>query len=264
VPFPNIDPILFQIGPVAIHWYGVAYAVGIILGLLLARRFALRYPEFRVNPIYLEDFSVWVILGILIGGRLGSVLFYNLDYYLANPIEILKTWKGGMAFHGGLLGVVVAAAWFCKRKGIRFLDLSDLIACTAPIGLLFGRLANFINAELWGRPTDLPWGIVFPTADDAPRHPSQLYEAALEGAFLFVLLIVLLRQPFIRHKRGLLTGVFLLGYGVLRTAVEFTREPDASLIGPMVVIGGLLIFMAFRPKSRREPANPDASGGGDR
>src|SRR3546814_719649 len=183
----------------------------------------------------LGDFVLWTTLGIVLGGRLGYVLFYNLDMYLADPLQIFVIWRGGMSFHGGLLGVVSATWLFARQRGLPILALGDLIACAAPIGLFFGRIANFINGELYGRPTDLPWAMVFPNGGPMPRHPSQLYEAFLEGVFLFVLLTILAHRPGIYRSPGLLTGIFLTGYGFARFFVEFAREPDAQLglvLGP--------------------------------
>ena len=256
MPFPDIDPVLFQIGPVAVRWYSLAYIFGVVLGIYVARRIARSFAEFHLSSADVDDFGFWSVLGIILGGRLGYVALYNPGFYLENPVEIVKTWNGGMSFHGGLVGVAVVAVLFCWRRRIRLLDLSDVVVCVAPIGLFLGRLANFVNGELWGRSTSLPWGVVFPQAGGAlPRHPSQLYEATLEGVVLLLILGALVRAKWARSMSGFLTGTFLALYGVFRILVEFTREPDAPLLGPltrgqayslpMVVIGAWLLCRAL-------------------
>ena len=259
LPFPIIDPVAIELGPIVIRWYALAYLTGFIAGwrysVWLARRVPLR-PDARD----MDDYLTWAVIGTIIGGRLGYVLFYNLPHFMENPLDIVVTWRGGMSFHGGLLGVVLATVLFSRRRRINPLAVGDLVAAAAPIGIFFGRVANFINGELYGRPTDLAWGMVFPTADDQPRHPSQLYEAALEGLVLFVVLAVLARQSEIRRRPGLLSGVFLTGYGGFRFLVEFVREPDPQLgmllVGttmgqllslPMIAIG---LWLALRAWSR--------------
>jgi phosphatidylglycerol:prolipoprotein diacylglycerol transferase len=229
IPFPTVfDPIAVEIGPIAIHWYALAYIVGFVLGWRYCRRLA-GVVGFRPSAEDFDDFLAWAIIGTIIGGRLGYVFFYNAEFYLANPGDILKTWQGGMAFHGGLLGVIAAMLLFAWRRGFGVFGLSDLVAAAAPIGLFLGRVANFVNGELWGRTTDLPWGVVFPTGGPEPRHPSQLYEAILEGLVLFVVLWLLARRPDIRRRPGIVTGVFLIGYGLARFLVEFVRQPDPQL-----------------------------------
>ncbi|MBS0272079.1 MAG: prolipoprotein diacylglyceryl transferase [Proteobacteria bacterium] len=227
MPFPNIDPVAFQIGPFAVHWYGLAYVVGILgwwqYSLWLTQKFPL------VSRKMVDDYLVWAVVGVIVGGRLGYVIFYNPSKYMANPLEIIQVWKGGMAFHGGLLGVVIATAIYCYRRGIYFLTFSDLACCGVPIGLFFGRIANFINGELYGRVTDSAWGMFFPRGGPLPRHASQLYEAFLEGIILFIILTYGATLTRWSHKRGLLTGVFLSGYGVARILAECFREPDAFL-----------------------------------
>jgi len=268
VPFPAIDPVAFEIGPLVIRWYALAYIGGLVLGWWMLRRLG-RTPPAVLTAEQADDFLVWATLGVVLGGRLGYVLFYNLPYYLDHPAEIAMVWQGGMAFHGGFLGVVIALLIFCRRKGIPPLAMGDLLACIAPIGLFFGRIANFINGELYGRPApDVPWAMVFPTADAQPRHPSQLYEAALEGLVLFAVTMILFRVAAVRARRGALIGVFMTGYGLARFVVEYFREPDPQLgylfgvitMGqilslPMILAG--LAFLAwawYRPPAWRPGA----------
>jgi phosphatidylglycerol---prolipoprotein diacylglyceryl transferase len=228
IPFPAIDPIAVAIGPFAIRWYALAYIVGLLLGwrycLWLAKR-----PPAVASPMVIDDFLVWATLGVVLGGRAGYVLFYKPSFYFQNPGEILQLWHGGMSFHGGALGVIVALLLFCRQRSLSFFAFADIIAAAIPIGLFFGRVANFINAELWGRPTDVPWGVIFPNAGFEPRHPSQLYEAGLEGIVLFLILFALIRWTAIRDRPGALSGVFLMGYAVARIFVEFFREPDSFM-----------------------------------
>ncbi|MEX0280837.1 MAG: prolipoprotein diacylglyceryl transferase [Arenibacterium sp.] len=250
LPFPEISPDLvsFSIGgfELAIRWYALAYIFGILiawrLAVLAVRRAAL-WPggAAPMTPKQIEDLLTWIVIGIIIGGRLGFVLFYQPGYYLSNPGEILRVWQGGMAFHGGLAGVIVASWVYTARHGISRLGAADLIAHSVPPGLLLGRLANFINAELWGRPTDLPWGVVFPgeaaqacgqVAGVCARHPSQLYEALLEGVILGLCLLWIVYRRGAFHRPGLVLGVFLSGYGAARFLVEFVRQPDAQFISP--------------------------------
>ncbi|MCE8553670.1 prolipoprotein diacylglyceryl transferase [Ruegeria pomeroyi] len=248
--FPDLSPELFSISlfgmELALRWYALAYIAGIIIAwrlAVLATRRATLWPANTppMAPAQIEDLLTWIILGVILGGRLGFVLFYQPAYYLANPAEILMVWQGGMAFHGGLLGVVIAAWLYSLRHNIPKLSLADLITHTVPPGLLLGRLANFINAELWGRPSDLPWAVIFPgqAAQDCPgivdlcaRHPSQLYEAALEGLLLGALLLWLVWRRGALKRPGLITGLFLAGYGLSRFVVEFFRQPDAQFVTP--------------------------------
>ncbi|AXS41449.1 prolipoprotein diacylglyceryl transferase [Breoghania sp. L-A4] len=275
LPFPTIDPVLIELGPFAIRWYALAYIAGILL--------AWRYMRMLINnerlwagqphpsALDIDDFVLWATLGIVLGGRIGYVLFYNPAYYLANPVEILSVWQGGMSFHGGFLGTVIAMVLFSWRRGLSVWTLFDLAAAAAPIGLFFGRLANFINAELWGRVTDLPWGVVFPGAGPLPRHPSQLYEAALEGIVLFLLLRLLTHRGGYLARRGFLAGAFACGYGLSRIAVEFFRMPDAQIgflaggttMGmllslPMIIAG--IAAMVWAARGTRS-AGTDASTG---
>ena len=236
IPFPEIDPVAIAIGPFVVRWYALAFIAGLLAGwgymLTLLRR-----PPVTMTSQQVGDFFSWAIVGVILGGRLGFVGFYQPDYFLANPLQILAVWNGGMSFHGGLLGVVVATILYARKQGIMVLTLGDLVAAAAPIGLFLGRLANFINGELYGRATDVPWAVVFPDGGDIGRHPSQLYEAGLEGLLLFVILFALARFARARYRPGLLTGVFLLGYGSARTFVEFFRQPD-NYVGD----GGFLLW----------------------
>lgn len=224
--FPQIDPVAIQLGPLAVHWYGLMYLVGFGSAWLLGRRLVKKGLT-RVTLVDLEDMLFLSMLGAVLGGRLGYVLFYKPTYYLQNPTEILYLWEGGMSFHGGLLGVILSLWFFAHRRQYRFLELGDLIAPLVPLGLAAGRLGNFINGELWGRPTDLPWAMVFPAAQDGiTRHPSQLYQFGLEGIALFALVWLFARKP---KPTGQVSAVFLMGYGAFRFVAEFAREPDAFL-----------------------------------
>jgi phosphatidylglycerol:prolipoprotein diacylglycerol transferase len=263
LPFPMIDPVLVEIGPVPIRWYALAYIAGLALGWFYARRLAAADSLWGETPrpsqASLDDLLVYVALGVIIGGRLGHVLFYGGDFYLSHPEEIVKTWKGGMAFHGGLVGAIVGMTLFALREKMSALTVSDIVATVAPIGIFFGRVANFIKPEMWGRPSEVPWAMVFPGAGAAPRHPSQLYEAGLEGLALLALLAFAARRGALKRP-GLATGLFGVGYGLARIFCEFFREPDASealgdgltmgmaLSAPMVLIGAALIAFALRPQ----------------
>jgi len=228
IPFPAIDPVIISFGPVAIRWYSLAYIAGLVLGWRLLRRLVQRPPDVA-GMEQVDDYLVWATLGVILGGRLGYVLFYNFEIYLSNPLAILAVWQGGMSFHGGLLGVICATILFCRRRGIDLWPFADRVACVAPIGLFFGRLANFINGELFGRVTDVSWAMVFPRGGPDPRHPSQIYEALGEGLVLFVVLMWLVRSEPLRRRPGYLTGVFLTGYGIARNGVEFFRQPDVHI-----------------------------------
>ena len=228
IPFPNIDPVLFQIGVFAIRWYSLAYIAGLVLGWVYVKRLAAMTPAV-CDGNAVDDFLTWATVGVVLGGRLGMVLFYQFDYYMANPAKIIAVWEGGMSFHGGFLGVVIAAIIFTRKRGINPLRFGDLLGCAAPIGLFFGRVANFINGELWGRTADVPWAMVFPTGGPLPRHPSQLYEAALEGLVLFVVMFTLSRSESVRRRPGLLMGTFIAGYGIARSIGEIFREPDTYI-----------------------------------
>lgn len=227
--FPDISPVAFEIGPLVVRWYALAYVAGILLAYRYIRWLDNRTSTPLLNEKAREDLVLYAVIGIILGGRLGYTLFYNSAYYFHNPIEILHIWQGGMAFHGGLLGVIVAFYLFARRFKLDFLALMDRIAVAAPIGLLLGRLANFVNGELYGRVTDVAWGVVFPRGGAVARHPSQLYEAALEGIVLGLVLWFLATRTRALHYRGLLGGIFVAGYGAARFAVEFFREPDSQL-----------------------------------
>ena len=270
LPFPDINPIALEFGPLAVRWYGLAYLTGVALGVLYGITL-LRRPSLWVDntppftPAEWLDFGFWAILAIVIGGRLGFVIFYDPAYYFANPLAIPQTWDGGMSFHGGLIGLVVVLFLFARAKNARFLSGIDLLGAVAPLGLMLGRIANFINGELFGKPTDLPWGVVFPNGGGMPRHPSQLYEAALEGLLLFLVIRVVthifqgLRRP------GLVAGVFGIGYALSRILVETVRLPDPQVgylyggwltLGmvysvPVLIAGIGLVIYALRKKKPR-------------
>ena len=261
IPFPVIDPVIVQVGPLAIRWYALAYIGGLLLGWRYMIRLAARPPQVASREA-IDDFLVWMTLGVVLGGRFGYVLFYNFAYYAENPLAAFQVWRGGMSFHGGLLGVVVAGLIFVKLRQVNLLRFADIVACAAPFGVFLGRIANFINGELFGRVTDVPWAMVFPNGGPNPRHPSQLYEAALEGVLLFIVLYVLSRSEKIWNRPGTLTGVFIAGYGSARAFVELFRQPDSHLgiltggatMGqwlslPMILIGLFLIIRARQQKT---------------
>lgn len=234
LPLPTIDPIAIQIGPLAIRWYALAYLAGVLLGAVygwsLLRRKSLwadNAPPFPANDIF--DFAFWAVIGIVVGGRTGYVLFYNLAFFMAHPAEIIALWDGGMSFHGGLAGIIVAMALFTRSKGGRILSSLDLLGAIGTIGLFLGRIANFINGELFGAETTLPWGVVFPLGGDVPRHPSQLYEAALEGLLLFLVIRYFTHVRYALRRPGLVAGIFGIGYSLSRILVEFVRLPDPQL-----------------------------------
>ncbi|MFT5182006.1 MAG: phosphatidylglycerol:prolipoprotein diacylglycerol transferase [Alphaproteobacteria bacterium] len=270
MPFPDIDPVAIAIGPLVIRWYALAFIFGLLAGWGYIGLF-LRQPPHIMTRAQLSDFFSWAIVGVIVGGRLGYVSFYQAPYYFENPIEVFFVWQGGMSFHGGLIGVVVAIILFARRQKIPMFALGDLVACAAPIGLFFGRLANFINGELYGRVADVPWAMVFPGGGDLPRHPSQLYEAALEGVILFIVMFVLVRFTKARTRPGLMMGVFMIGYGLARIIVELFREPDVQIgflasgttLGqwlsvPLLVAGSYFIYRAISqgPLDRRPSPTP--------
>ena len=265
MPFPDFDPVLVHLGPIAIRWYALAYVAGIVLGwrYMVAQVRDARLWQFRgpaTTPEKIDDLILWITLGVIVGGRLGHVVFYTPSIIWTDPAEILKTWHGGMSFHGGAIGVILAVLVFSLRNRIDMLRLGDVVAAGTPLGLFFGRIANFINGELWGRPTTLPWGIIFPGADPAvPRHPSQLYEAALEGIVLFILLRWATHGAKLLNRRGVVVGLFVAGYGVIRVALENVRQPDSYmphfplgltmgmlLSAPMILVGAWLVWRGMR------------------
>lgn len=270
--FPQFDPIAISIGPLAIRWYALAYIAGILLAWLYCRQLAKRSDSYVTLAIF-DDLVFWATLGVVLGGRLGYVLVYNLPYFLDHPGEILYLWEGGMSFHGGMVGVLVAMAFVAKRHGLHFFDLADVVGCATPIGLFLGRLANFINGELYGRVSDVSWAMVFPGGGPEPRHPSQLYQAFLEGLILLAVLYLLVRAGRLA-QRGFLSGCFLMGYGLARIVGEFFREPDPQLgflfgpvtMGqllslPMVLIGAWFAWKAAhggwgQPRAAVPPAPP--------
>ena len=233
IPFPAFNPVLVSIGPIVVRWYALAYIVGILLGWLYARMLIRNEQLWAGAPAMslrdYDDFVLWITLGIILGGRIGYVLFYNPGYFARHPLETIELWKGGMSFHGGFLGCMLAVVLFARRRDLSILSLGDVTCAAAPIGLLLGRIANFINGELWGRPTDVPWAMIFPSGGPVPRHPSQLYEAVLEGLLLFGLLAVLVWGWGALKRPGFIVGAFASGYAVARTAGELFREPDAQL-----------------------------------
>jgi phosphatidylglycerol:prolipoprotein diacylglycerol transferase len=265
LPFPNIDPVIVQIGPLAIHWYGLAYIVGILFAYWYAKRLVTDSRLWAggalpMKPEDLDDFLVWAAIGVVAGGRIGYILFYDFARYLANPLDIFAVWQGGMSFHGGFAGTTLAMILFARSRGINVWSFFDVVAAGAPVALGLVRSTNFINSELWGRPTDVPWAFVFPNGGPFARHPSQLYEAALEGLVLF-LILRLLTHPLRKLKSpGFVAGAFVAGYGASRIVVEFFREPDQHigyllgdwltmgmvLSAPMVVVGVWVMARAKR------------------
>ncbi len=263
--FPDIDPVAFSIGPMTVHWYALAYIAGFVAGWAGAMRIAKR-SDSDLTPSVMDDVFVWCMLGVILGGRIGYTLFYQPMYFLSNPGDIFAVWQGGMSFHGGLIGLLSAVGIFASRRGISFFAITDIIAAVVPIGIFFGRIANFINGELYGQATDLPWGVIFPGGGPIARHPSQLYEAGLEGLLLFIVLMALIKLGYLA-KTGILSGVFLIGYGVSRFAVEFVRLPDPQLgqvmfglsMGqllsfPMILAGAIILWWAAK-QNRPTPVN---------
>src|SRR3954463_15668493 len=270
IAFPVFDPIAIAIGPVAIRWYALAYIGGIVLGWIYARAL-IKNQKLWGGPApitlpQMDDFILWVTIGIILGGRTGYVLFYNLPFFVQHPAEIFELWKGGMSFHGGFLGCVAAVILFARKNNVSILSLGDITTAVGPIGLLLGRLANFINSELWGRRADasVPWAMVFPNGGPLPRHPSQLYEAGLEGIVLFIILALMIRAGALKRP-GLILGSFIAIYAVARIVGEFFREPDPQLgflwggltMGmllsvPMIIAGGILIVLAWRRGPRTQ------------
>ena len=277
MPFPDFDPVLIQIGPLAIRWYALAYVAGILLGWRYAAALSRNVSIWRGAPPaasekQVDDLVLWITFGIIVGGRLGYVLFYKPSLFWTDPVEVVRTWNGGMSFHGGLIGVTLALIGFSLTQKVDLLRLADMTAPCVPIGLFFGRIANFINGELWGRPTTVPWGIVFPRAGPEPRHPSQLYEAGLEGIALFLILRWATHGAKLLPRRGAVAGLFLTFYGLFRILLENVREPDRDMphfpLGltmgimlslPMVLTGLGLLAYSRRPSALAAPAPPEPS-----
>jgi phosphatidylglycerol:prolipoprotein diacylglycerol transferase len=271
IPYPEIDPTALRLGPLSVKWYGLAYMAGLLLGwvyikqlLRMDRLWPGGNPPFA--PERVDDLLLMMTVGVLLGGRLGYVLFYEPRFFLAHPVQIPAVWNGGMSFHGALLGSVLAILWFARRAGVNAWSVMDLCAAATPMGLFFGRLANFINAELWGRPTSVPWAMVFPGAGPEARHPSQLYEAFLEGLVLFAVLAWLTRARLALKRPGFTAGAFLLGYGLARSICEYFREPDPGHIltfGPFTagIVYSIPMVLAgiwmLREATRRTPAAAD-------
>jgi phosphatidylglycerol:prolipoprotein diacylglycerol transferase len=262
--FPAFDPVLVSFGPFQIRWYALAYIAGILLGWVYSRAL-IRNERLWGGPapltlVAFDDFVLWVTLGIILGGRTGYVLFYNPQYFAAHPLEAFELWKGGMSFHGGFVGCVVAVIAFAKKRGLPLLSLGDITCAVAPIGLFLGRLANFVNGELWGRPTDAAWGMIFPTGGPLPRHPSQLYEATLEGLALLLLLAICIRLGALKRP-GLIIGIFAVGYAIARSFCELFREPDPQLgflwggltMGMVLSVPLLLAGVGFIVYALRQP-----------
>lgn len=264
IPFPNIDPVALQLGPLVIRWYALAYVAGILIGFYYVNWLDRRQAARGGRAVYFsdkarDDLVLYAVLGIILGGRIGYILFYNLPYYFEHPGDILKVWHGGMSFHGGLIGIFTAYYLFARKYGLKWLRIMDFLATATPIGLFFGRLANFINGELYGRVTDSRFGMIFPNSDGLPRHPSQLYEAALEGLVLFLVLYAIATRTRAFDKVGVIGGTFLAGYGISRFIIEFFREPDAQLgllLGPLsmgqllcvpMIVAGLWLVVTAKP-----------------
>lgn len=259
IAYPQIDPIALEFGPLVVRWYSLAYLGGLLFGWWYIKK-QMSKPRAIMSPTHVDDFLVWGTIGVIAGGRLGYVLFYNFSHYLSDPLAILRLWDGGMSFHGGLVGVVLAVIFFARRHRIDLMRFADIIAVVSPIGLFLGRMANFINGELWGRPSDVPWAMIFPGDPLAlPRHPSQLYEALGEGIILFMILISLYHFTALAKKApGVIAGLFFIGYGSARLLVEFVREPDAHiglmsgisrgqvLSIPMLLFAGWLIAQGLK------------------
>jgi phosphatidylglycerol:prolipoprotein diacylglycerol transferase len=272
LPFPNINPVIVHIGPLAVHWYGVGYIVGILFAWWYAKRLVTDprlWPDgaLPMRPEDLDDFILWAAIGVVAGGRTGYILFYDLPRYIAHPLDILAVWQGGMSFHGGMLGTILAMVLFARSRGIRPWSLIDVVAAGAPVGLGLVRLANFINSELWGRPSDAAWAVVFPNGGPLPRHPSQIYEALLEGVVLFILLRFLTHSRLKLKTPRFVGGAFIAGYGVSRIFVEFFREPDQQLgyllggwltmgmvLSAPMVLFGIWCMATARPATNPQPA----------
>ena len=278
LPFPQIDPVIVQIGPLAIHWYGVGYIVGFLFAWGYAKRLITNtrlWPQgiLPMKPEDLDDFIVWAAVGVVVGGRTGYILFYDLPRYLANPLDIFAVWQGGMSFHGGMLGTTLAMVLFARSRGIHAWSLLDVVAAGVPVGLGLVRVANFINDELWGRVTDVPWAVEFPNGGPFPRHPSQIYEALLEGLVLFLVLRLLTHSRLKLGTPRFVGGAFICGYGLSRIFVEFFREPDAQLgyllgtgwltmgmvLSTPMVLAGIWAMATARPVTQQQRADPQSA-----
>lgn len=265
---PQFDPVAIAIGPLAVRWYGLMYLLGFLLFILLGRYRIRKQKNCAFTKETLDDALFYGVLGVIIGGRLGHVFFYQPDYYLQHPLEILQIWQGGMSFHGGFIGVALAMVWLAHKYKLSWLTVTDFIVPLVPLGLGAGRIGNFINGELWGRPTDVSWGMIFPYADNLPRHPSQLYEFTLEGLVLFALIWLYSAKP---RPLGAVTGMFMIGYGIFRSFCEFFREPDDGFLGvmtmgvsmgqwlslPMILLGCALLFWAYRYHTETIKVKPE-------
>ena len=225
---PSIDPVIVSFGVLQIRWYGLAYILSFLLGIYLIKQINQNYQK-KIENKKIDDFFIWAIIGVILGGRIGYILFYQSSSIFTDPLNVLYIWKGGMSFHGGLIGITIAALFFSKKNSVNFFQLSDLVSCVAPIGLFLGRLANFINVELYGRVTDFPFAMIYPSIDRLPRHPSQLYEAFFEGIILFIILIYYNKTNYFKNNFGLVTSLFFILYGVFRISIEFLREPDTHI-----------------------------------
>lgn len=269
--FPDIDPVALHLGPLQIHWYALAYLAGFLIAWWVAKYICrLDQDKFRPNQNDVDDFMSWAILAVLLGGRLGYIFFYNMPHYMEYPLDIFKIWQGGMSFHGALIGIITACIVYTRAKKISLFRLSDLAAVASPVGFFFGRIANFVNGELYGRPTDVPWGVIFPRGGPEPRHASQLYEAALEGLFMFIVLFALAHCSKIRNSPGLLSAGFLFIYGCSRFIIEFFREPDAQLglffgevsmgqiLCMLMILGSFVVVGLSRHLAKKNTLNVDA------
>jgi phosphatidylglycerol:prolipoprotein diacylglycerol transferase len=262
--FPDIKPVLFQIGPIAIRWYALAYISALVIGWQAVRRFVRWLPAIATTQ-QVDDFLTWATLGVVLGGRLGYVLFYQPSAFLAEPLRIFAVWEGGMSFHGGMLGVTIAIILFCRQQNIPVLGFADRIAIISPLGLGLGRIANFINGELWGRPAPdwVPYRMIFPTGGDIPRYPSQLYQAFMEGLLLLIVMLLFSRRESVRARFGCLTGIFLIGYAIARSTGELFREPDSFLgflfagltMGQLLCIPMLIAGIWLVARSRPQPVS---------
>jgi phosphatidylglycerol:prolipoprotein diacylglycerol transferase len=241
IDFPNISPIALSIGPFDLRWYALAYLFGIIIAWILTKKNINKY-DLGISDIQLDDLAFYTTLGIILGGRIGYVCCYGRDYFFSNPMQIFAIWNGGMSFHGGIAGVILGLFYFSHKEKFKFLKITDIVALYVPIGILLGRIANFINGELWGRVTDVPWAVKFPTGGYLPRHPSQLYEAFSEGLLMLVILNILWKKEFVRTHHGIISAVFLIIYSLSRMSMEFFREPDAHIgfLWNFITMGQLL------------------------